>query len=151
MGHRHMDDEDVKSNLVGRSGTGVVIPVHICRWLKCHLFGWHDWRGLLECRVCSISVWRRKGIEVDDPKERDSAIGNSITPNQDLLTVPDWMEPYRTYFVDTGGNMIELLINDKTPVMINAVLAVMSHSAYAQYWLLQRLYADGLLTGKESK
>jgi hypothetical protein len=61
------------------------------------------------------------------------------------LTIPAWMQPFAEHFFDTGGNDVENLINDRTMVQINAPLALLAHGAYAQYRLLERLAASGLL------
>lgn len=52
--------------------------------------------------------------------------------------MPEWMERYREYFNNTGGNSVENLMNDKSTN--NNVRSVLAISVASQVILLRRLY-----------
>lgn len=60
-------------------------------------------------------------------------------------TMPPWMEPYREFINNTGGNSVETLVNDSSIVQVNAPLAMLSHGVQAQVGLLYRLREEGWL------
>lgn len=58
--------------------------------------------------------------------------------------MPDWMEPCRPMFSNTGGNPIEELMNDTTTnIFNNAVRAALIVAVDAQVGLLTRLHEAG--------
>lgn len=59
--------------------------------------------------------------------------------------MPDWMEQFRDLIGNTGGNLIEDLMVDRTPVSINAPRALMVLAVASQIELLERLHAGRLL------
>ncbi len=59
--------------------------------------------------------------------------------------VPEWMEQYRDYFVNTGGNSIEELMNMKVDSRVNMPLAMLQICAESQTLLLARLHKAGKL------
>jgi len=61
--------------------------------------------------------------------------------------MPDWMEPYRDLFQNTGGNPIEELMNDTgSNLFNNAVRVALIAAVDGQVCLLSRLHTRGLLT-----
>lgn len=61
-------------------------------------------------------------------------------------SMPDWMEPYREFIGNTGGNPIEELVNDKTTNGLNNYIrAALIVSVESQVHLLHRLHSQGLL------
>ncbi len=65
--------------------------------------------------------------------------------NKTPWKMPDWMEKYRSYFRDTGGNSIEELMNDTSTIEINAPLAILACSAHAQVMFLAALKLNHFL------
>jgi hypothetical protein len=60
--------------------------------------------------------------------------------------MPEWMEPFRRFIGNTGGNPIEELMNDhKTNSFNNIIRAGLIVSVDAQIALLHRLALAGLL------
>ena len=63
--------------------------------------------------------------------------------------MPEWMEPYRSYIGDHGGNTIERLMFvlqfDKYLARTNMPLFAIACMAQAQVNLLHRLHRNGLL------
>jgi len=69
--------------------------------------------------------------------------------NKEKWIMPKWMEPYRKYILNTGGNSVESLVNDHgTSIFENAYRAVMCVCVKDQVALLCNLHKDGLL-GKD--
>jgi hypothetical protein len=66
-----------------------------------------------------------------------------------MWRMPDWMEPYRTFIAETGGNEIEELLfsfeHDRNMVRTNFPRFAIACMARAQVGLLQRLHEDGCL------
>ncbi|MDD5060741.1 MAG: PRTRC system protein C [Candidatus Marinimicrobia bacterium] len=54
-------------------------------------------------------------------------------------TMPDWMEKYRPYFRNTGGNSIEDLMNDTSTIQENAPRAVIACCVNSQVLFLAAL------------
>lgn len=60
--------------------------------------------------------------------------------------MPDWMEPYRPFIQNTGGNSVEELVNDNTSTLENnAVRVMLSVAVETQVKLLTALYQKGHL------
>jgi hypothetical protein len=59
--------------------------------------------------------------------------------------MPKWMEPYRNYFVNTGGNSVEDLMKGRTDPVINLPLSTLEFGMKSQVSLLCQLHQDGLL------
>ena len=59
--------------------------------------------------------------------------------------MPEWMEPYRKCFNNTGGNTVEELLNDQTTPETNIVLYVLICCVRSQALLLTMLHERGLL------
>lgn len=59
--------------------------------------------------------------------------------------MPEWMEPYRDFFTNTGGNSIEELMNNNANFQTNLPLTALSISCESQVGLLMRLYDKGRL------
>lgn len=66
-----------------------------------------------------------------------------------MWRMPQWMEPYRSFIAETGGNEIEELIfsfdHDKNLARTNFPRFAIACMARAQVGLLQRLHKDGSL------
>lgn len=60
-------------------------------------------------------------------------------------TMPEWMEPYRNFVLNTGGNPIEELMNDQVDARINLPRAVLCACTAAEIGMLARLQSAGLL------
>lgn len=63
-------------------------------------------------------------------------------------TMPDWMKSYSDRIWNTSGNDIEEMVNDDTPVQVNAPRAVLAACVKSQVALLIRLREAGLLRDK---
>jgi hypothetical protein len=60
--------------------------------------------------------------------------------------MPQWMEPYRQHFHNTGGNTIEEVMNRKDiTVFNNAPMALICTAVESQVALLHTLHKAGLL------
>jgi hypothetical protein len=60
--------------------------------------------------------------------------------------MPEWMEPYRDLFHNTGGNSIEDMMNDhRTTVFENAPRAILCVAVKSQVAFLTDLYKRGAL------
>lgn len=60
--------------------------------------------------------------------------------------MPDWIEPYRDLFTNTGGNSIETLMNAPPNTgRTNVVLGSLAIAMEAQLHLLYRLREAGML------
>jgi hypothetical protein len=63
--------------------------------------------------------------------------------------MPDWMEPYRGSFANTGGNSIEELMNDRTTDGGNNIIrSALIIAVESQVILLNRLHHEGRLAAK---
>lgn len=62
----------------------------------------------------------------------------------DKWTMPEWMEPYRDLFANTGGDTIENLMNDYQ-CQNNFVRSALVVSVDSQVTLLSRLRVQGML------
>jgi hypothetical protein len=61
-------------------------------------------------------------------------------------TMPEWMEPYRPYIRNTGGNDVEDLMSDNhTDVRSNAIRAALCVAVKSQVALLEMLHRTGRL------
>lgn len=60
-------------------------------------------------------------------------------------TMPKWMEPFRESIVNTGGNSVEDLMNDRSNVVVNAPLAMLAVAVHSQVTLLNILHKQGIL------
>ena len=68
----------------------------------------------------------------------------------DTWTMPEWMEPYRRLINNTGGNVIEELLNDQeTTAFNNAIRAGLIVAVSSQVALLGVLRRNGLLIPPE--
>jgi len=75
-------------------------------------------------------------------------MSNRITSEQEIWTMPRWMEPYRDLFQNTGGNSIENLMNDHTTNGFNnSIRSALIISVDSQITLLYRLRNKGMLKG----
>jgi hypothetical protein len=59
--------------------------------------------------------------------------------------MPPWIEPYREAIVNTGGNSIEDLMDDRSNVVINAPFALISCAVQSQVSLLTKLHTQGII------
>ncbi len=67
-------------------------------------------------------------------------------PRETPWQMPEWMEPYREFICNTGGNPIEELMNDNGSTTFNNVIrAGLCVSVDSQVILLVRLHAAGLI------
>lgn len=67
-------------------------------------------------------------------------------------TMPEWMEPYRDLFQNTGGNSVENLMRDTTTTAFNnAIRSTLIISVSAQVDLLHRLRSRGMLAAPEGE
>jgi len=63
-----------------------------------------------------------------------------------MWVMPKWMEPMREMILDTGGNPVEELVNDRTTqVQTNVVRALLCVSVKDQVHLLYSLARNGML------
>ena len=63
-----------------------------------------------------------------------------------IWVMPEWMEPYRELIINTGGNTIENLMNDKTTDFFsNHVKCGLIVAVNSQIALLKRLYDKKLI------
>ena len=63
-----------------------------------------------------------------------------------LWEMPAWMEPYRKFFNNTGGNSIEDLHNDYTTTIYeNSPRAVLCCCIHAQVYLLESLHGKEII------
>ena len=70
--------------------------------------------------------------------------------SRDKWTMPEWMESYRQFIGETGGNKVEELMNDHhTTAQTNIIRAGLIVCVNAQIALLHRLHRAGLLRKKE--
>jgi hypothetical protein len=77
-------------------------------------------------------------------KTSDGATASQQTP--DDWKMPEWMEPYRDMFVNTGGNLTEELLNDHhTSVFDNSIRASLIIAVESQVALLEKLHEKGVL------
>ncbi len=61
-------------------------------------------------------------------------------------TMPEWMEKYREFIGNTGGNSIESLMNDKkTNSFNNVIKAGLIVSVHSQIMLLTVLHDRGII------
>lgn len=74
---------------------------------------------------------------------RSPKSGESSKPKK--WKMPEWMEPYRECFNNTGGNSIEELMNRCTNVFVNAPLALIELGVRCQVNLLTKLHNEGRL------
>lgn len=67
----------------------------------------------------------------------------------DMWRMPEWMEPYRSFIAETGGNEIEELLfrfeHEHNLMRTNVVAFTLACMARAQVGLLERLHKDGSL------
>jgi hypothetical protein len=66
---------------------------------------------------------------------------------QTLWTMPAWMENYRRFIVNTGGNSVEELVNGHTSPIVNLPLSTLEACVKSQVALLQQLHGAGLVAG----
>lgn len=67
-------------------------------------------------------------------------------PKHAEWAMPQWMEPFRPFITNTGGNPIEELMNDHdTTTDTNVVRALICVAVKSQVGMLMRAYADGKL------
>lgn len=59
--------------------------------------------------------------------------------------MPEWMQPYKNYIRNTGGNDVTELMNGNTDPMINLPLSTLQACVKSQVGLLYELYERGLL------
>jgi len=78
-------------------------------------------------------------------------MSNETETKRALWVMPEWMEPFRKSFNNTGGNTVEDLMNNNTPGWANEVLATLSICAETQVVLLTRLHKQGLLINPITK
>lgn len=62
-----------------------------------------------------------------------------------LWTMPEWMEQYRPFINNTGGNSVEDLMNSDADMRTNMPLAVLSMIVKGEVALLRRLHDEGKL------
>jgi hypothetical protein len=55
----------------------------------------------------------------------------------------EWMEPFRPYFCNTGGNSIEEMANANTSPEVNLPLSTLEACVKSQIILLSRLHNKG--------
>lgn len=60
-------------------------------------------------------------------------------------TMPDWMEPYRQYIANTGGNSIESMMNGDADPLINLPLSTLQACVKSQISLLYVMHDKGML------
>lgn len=60
-------------------------------------------------------------------------------------TMPKWMESYRSFINNTGGNTVEDLMNKFTPMDVNMPLAILECCVSSQVALLTTLHTKGLI------
>lgn len=56
--------------------------------------------------------------------------------------MPKWMEPYREYIVNTGGNSVEDMVNGNADPLTNLPLSTLQACVKSQVALLQHLHEE---------
>lgn len=67
---------------------------------------------------------------------------------KEVWKMPPWMEKYREFFGNTGGNTVEDLMNRdprEANIFINAPVALICVAVENQVGILMRLYDKGLI------
>lgn len=64
-------------------------------------------------------------------------------------TMPEWMEPYRKFITNTGGNQIELMINGNADPQINLPLSTLQACVKSQVALLEGLHQADMLVDRD--
>lgn len=62
-----------------------------------------------------------------------------------LWVMPDWMERFRSCFVNTAGNSIEDLMTGSTDPFVNLPLSTLEFGAKCQVGMLQQMRKAGML------
>jgi hypothetical protein len=60
-------------------------------------------------------------------------------------TMPKWMEAYREFICNTGGNTVERLMNGTTNPIVNLPLSTLECAVKSQVILLEILHKNGKL------
>lgn len=69
-----------------------------------------------------------------------------MSVDETVWTMPEWMEPYRELFANTGGNQIEELMNDRTTNHRNNLIrSALIVAVSSQVALLMKLHSQGLV------
>ena len=63
----------------------------------------------------------------------------------DIWVMPEWMEPYREYIRNTGGNVIEDMVNGNADPIINLPLSTLQACVKSQVSMLEGLFVNGKL------
>lgn len=63
----------------------------------------------------------------------------------ELWVMPDWMEPYRAFICNTGGNPVEEMVNGNANTFSNLPLSTLQACVKSQVVLLSSLHAAGLI------
>jgi len=74
---------------------------------------------------------------------------SKMEKQREKWVMPEWMEPYRSLFNNTGGNSIEDLMNrsaDEANIVINAPLVLICVAVESQVTLLHALQKGNHLT-----
>lgn len=60
-------------------------------------------------------------------------------------TMPEWMERFRSCFVNTCGNSIEELMNGKADPVVNLPLSTIQFGAKSQVGMLEQMRKAGMI------
>lgn len=63
----------------------------------------------------------------------------------ELWVMPNWMEPYRAFICNTGGNPVEEMVNGNANTFSNLPLSTLQACVKSQVVLLSSLHAAGLI------
>lgn len=66
-----------------------------------------------------------------------------IMKRKNEWTMPKWMEPYRKYIRNTGGNTVECMMNGNADPVINLPLSTLQACVKSQVSLLMYLHEKG--------
>lgn len=67
-----------------------------------------------------------------------------MTKKEDWI-MPEWMQPFREHFTNTGGNTVEELMSWKGTMQTNMPMALLQCCMVAQVGLLMRLHDQKLV------
>ncbi len=63
----------------------------------------------------------------------------------EIWTMPEWMEPYREYIRNTGGNVIEDMVNGNANPLVNLPLSTLQACVKSQVSMLEGFHRAGKL------
>jgi hypothetical protein len=121
-------------------------------WLAAHGIPALAYDKTIRAANAALAKLDQAAVSTHDRKSMIDRIIRSIDHQLkriDMWRMPEWMEPYRSYIAETGGNEIEELLfdfeHDRNMMRTNIPRFVLACMARAQVGLLERLHKDGCL------